>query len=103
MAQLAASYDCSGLETSLLPALAAAGCSDLAFSLASSRASTHLRQHHQAAALAAVFNWTAALQPLLDLHRRSPTYPKYLSNPDMSLPPGQLHAADDALARPECK
>ncbi|KAK9864759.1 hypothetical protein WJX84_012411 [Apatococcus fuscideae] len=76
MAQLAASYDCSGLETSLLPALAAAGCSDLAFSLASSRTSTHLRQHHQAAALAAVFNWTAALQPLLDLHRRSPTYPK---------------------------
>lgn len=86
MAQLAASYDCSGLETSLLPALAAAGCSDLAFSLASSRSSTHLRQHHQAAALAAVFNWTAALQPLLDLHRRSPTYPKYPLNPYMLLP-----------------
>ncbi|KAK9868616.1 hypothetical protein WJX84_006947 [Apatococcus fuscideae] len=76
MAQLASSYDCSGLETSLLPALAAAGCSDLAICLASSRTSTHLRQHHQAAALAAVFNWTAALQPLLDLHRRSPTYPR---------------------------
>lgn len=84
MAQLAASYDCSGLETSLLPALAAAGCSDLAFSLASSRTSSHLRQHHQAAALAAVFNWTAALQPLLDLYRRSPTYPRSPPNPSQT-------------------
>ncbi len=112
MAQLACSYDCSGVETSLLPALAAAGCSDLASSLAASRTSTHLRHYHQAAAMAAVFNWSAALQPLLDLHRRSSSYPKYAlqpfkspSSPPSSDMPSAMLAKNDlqAACRPSVK